>query len=781
MTVPLPTTGVTRARVALIAGLVLPPIVLLGWTVLGPFTLGNDYLIYPVQGIQSLRFLTGEGLEPMWYPHTTGGVPIGGLFFAQYFHLPAWLTSRAPGFWGGDALRWISLRHLLLLVVAQSVFYTAFHRGARLGPGQSYLLSFVCVYQLRTLDALRYGIGLDGAVYSQAVVLLAGLHVLAPSRVRVALVVVATQLLSTCGYPVTIPFAALAAILGLPVLVRAVGPPAVLGRGLQAAAAALVGLLLAAPNWLGFTEWLSVNETRVAGPTLEWAGAWAMRPSALLDNLLFPWRAEVHSAFGGSTLVVLVLVTVVLALVRRSRTAWPLLLAVAFPFVYALGRATPLFPFFFTHVPGFSFLRVPGRSLAMLPLLLVVVVLWLRTSRQERREAERPFLEWEVRVAALGTVALALGGLAWLALGRTGSVLPEYCAATLSDYWTPARQVLWLGLGVVAAATALRAHGSGPALAALIVATAVQTGMMFRHGTWTQERPSTPTREDFRSVSHLPLYGESPLQAANEPREEWDGTATAAYTRFVRTAKGRANCFLPVWRSRGDKGVLLPFYLSNRVECVPSRDAALARLRSGPRCLVEAAAPAVLLTPPCPPVAAGEARTAAADLAELNERNRIRALTTNVFALDVDPPGEAILVTPIPEATANWTGWIDGQPAPLLVVDGAFLGLRVPAGRHTLSVRYFSTRIVLGYRIAFATALVLAAAGLLRLASATPLRPCARATLAVGLVTALLATVLPAYRRWELGFETRARREATLNHDYPELLVRQLERWRATR
>jgi hypothetical protein len=177
-------------------------------------------------------------------------------------------------------------------------------------------------------------------------------------------------------------------------------------------------------------------------------------------------------------------------------------------------------------------------------------------------------------------------------------------------------------------------------------------------------------------------------------------------------------------------------------------------------------------------VSAGEGKTPGANLAGLNERNRIRALTTNVFALEVDAPRDAILVTPLPQATANWTGWVDGEKAPLLSVDGAFLGLRVPAGPHTLSIRYFSTKLVLGYRIAFATVLALAAAALARLAWARPLRLAPRAVLAAFLVAALVTTALPAYRRWERTFEASARTEATLNHDYPELLARQLERWR---
>ena len=242
-----------------------------------------------------------------------------------------------------------------------------------------------------------------------------------------------------------------------------------------------------------------------------------MGPSGLLDNLFLPWRADVTSAFGGSTLLVLVLATVVVALVRRARMAWPLLLAVAFPFVYSLGRATPLFPFFFAHVPGFSLLRVPGRSFVMLPLVLVLSVLWLRAPRRGQEAEGEPFLEWEARAAALLTVALGLGWLSWLALGLPVATLPEYCPATLSEYWTPARQILWLALGLVAAVTALRARASRPAFVVLILAAAVQTGMIFRHGTWTEERPRTPTREDFRRASHTPLYGELPLQAIDGP------------------------------------------------------------------------------------------------------------------------------------------------------------------------------------------------------------------------------------------------------------------------
>ncbi|HSB62105.1 MAG TPA: hypothetical protein VLI67_10320, partial [Vicinamibacteria bacterium] len=189
-------------RLLLGAGLGLPPLLFFGWMLLGPETLGQDYVVYPPRGALSFRYYTARGLEPLFYPHQTGGIPVGGLFFAQYFHFPAWLTNRLPGFWDGEALRWLTARHLLLLLAAQALYYGAGRRGAGLSPAAAYVLSFLAVYHLRTLDALRYGTAFEATVYAHAVVLLSALHALAPSALLLGLVVVASQLLLTCGYPV---------------------------------------------------------------------------------------------------------------------------------------------------------------------------------------------------------------------------------------------------------------------------------------------------------------------------------------------------------------------------------------------------------------------------------------------------------------------------------------------------------------------------------------------------------------------------------------------------
>jgi len=140
---------------------------------------------------------------------------------------------------------------------------------------------------------------------------------------------------------------------------------------------------------------------------------------------------------------------------------------------------------------------------------------------------------------------------------------------------------------------------------------------------------------------------------------------------------------------------------------------------------------------------------------------------------EVETPRKAVFVTPYLEVTPNWSGAIDGEGVPLLPINGGFLGVHVPPGRHTLSVRYFSTGMVGGYRIAAATMVSLGIALLFRWIGH-------RRVLATMLTAALAGASFVAYIAWEERFAARARRETILNHRYPELLREQITRWRGT-
>jgi len=742
-----------------------------------PETLGRDYTVFPTRGALTFRSYTAVGLEPLFYPHQTGGIPVGGLFFAQYFHFPAWLTSQLPGYWDGEALPWFTLRHLLLLVVAQGLHYAAWRRGIGLSRPAAYVISFLAVYNLRTLDNLRYGTAFEATVYAHAVVLLSALHVLAPSRLLLALVVVAGQLLVTCGYPVVVPFAGLAALLLVPALLAAgCGARLLVRRGREAFLAAALGALLAAPHALALWEWMAVNDRRVAGADLEWGTAWAMEPRGFLENLVYPWTAEVHSAFAGPTLLVVAGLVLLLVLARtRGRRAW--LLVLAWPLLYALGTATPVFPFFFERVPGFGFLRVPGRVLSVLPLLAFASALSMRAASPVALE-ER--LRSALRPAAAGVLGLTLLGLALVAL-RPGSpwggaATHQYCAASLSGFWSPVHRALWLTCGALAAGGLLYSRRPRATAALVAVASLAQTGMLMRHGTWTEERPRTPALAEFAAAEHLPLYARAPLQASNSLLEEFDGTATVAYGRFVKSARRRANCYLPILPGLREVGVLLPFYLSPSTACAGTTSEALALLRVGANCRDTGTLRTLVTDAACadaPPLAPASGSA----LAALNEGNRLVALTPNLAVIDLEASTAAVLVTPFPNATTNWRLLLDGSRAPLLEVNGGFVGARVPPGHHRVEVRYFSALVQAGYRAAFAGALAVVLVGGGRLLSGRAGSPRARSA-ALLLVLAAGVLALAAYGRWETGFVERANRRVLLPNSYPERLAEQLVRWR---
>ena len=89
-------------------------------------------------------------------------------------------------------------------------------------------------------------------------------------------------------------------------------------------------------------------------------------------------------------------------------------------------------------------------------------------------------------------------------------------------------------------------------------------------------------------------------------------------------------------------------------------------------------------------------------------RVRIAAYGPQALEVDVEGEGETVVGTSIPA----WPGWkaaLDGRSIPLLSYNHAFVGFRVPGGRHRVALRYFPDSVRVGFWIS-GTTLVLAAA-----------------------------------------------------------------------
>ena len=98
-------------------------------------------------------------------------------------------------------------------------------------------------------------------------------------------------------------------------------------------------------------------------------------------------------------------------------------------------------------------------------------------------------------------------------------------------------------------------------------------------------------------------------------------------------------------------------------------------------------------------------------------RVTVSAYGAQSMTLDIDAEREAVVGTSIPA----WRGWkarLDAVPVESLTYNNAFLGFRVPEGKHRLELRYRPDGFVVGAILTLATLAALAAAGVgLRISS----------------------------------------------------------------
>lgn len=72
--------------------------------------------------------------------------------------------------------------------------------------------------------------------------------------------------------------------------------------------------------------------------------------------------------------------------------------------------------------------------------------------------------------------------------------------------------------------------------------------------------------------------------------------------------------------------------------------------------------------------------------------------TDTLVAGTVRAPKDGLLYTSIPYG-GNWTALVDGQPAEIVTVGGAMVGLRLTAGTHTVELSYHNAAFSLGWKV----------------------------------------------------------------------------------
>ncbi|WP_146210292.1 YfhO family protein [Vitiosangium sp. GDMCC 1.1324] len=484
------------------------------------------------------------------------------------------------------------------------------------------------------------------------------------------------------------------------------------------------GMLLAAPLILAGAEF-SAHSPRMGGMTLRWASFYHWPSPRALALLLFPdaWgRPPSYSGeynywemtgYIGLPALVLVLTT------RPRRMGWYFLAVLVFSLVLCFGDDTPLYGLLFRYLPGFDKLRVATRALFLANFAAAFLTADALDALMERRRW------WQGLQVVAGALVL-LGVALWMApradaLGFRGAPLRANVPWTVGV------------LAVFAAWVAVRGVPRWPALFPMGAALLVFADL---HHAYSGYMPVLPTRELARHYPPLGAgekdrvvqFGFNPNLTAASGAEGVTGYSQLLVDRIydllyaTRTGGFSIIAGAPVddeygklWAQPGSP--LFPLFAAPQlitqgpvggIAAPPRRDGPFWRytmqalplafwsqryeVMDGPRFREQVnrfrpfeTVTVEPTTHPLPPSASTHAPHPATVTSRGPNHTQVE--------VSAEAPGLLVVMDPW---FPGWSAEVDGQSAPVLRADYAFMAIPVPEGTHRVVLRYVPTTLWMG-------------------------------------------------------------------------------------
>lgn len=639
--------------------------------------LGNDYDFTAILQPLLYRFYEYQGIEPVWYPHVSGGVPIGTYFFAQPYHLPSFLLSRLAWYGDGGLKILFALKHIFYLSVLHFMAWSRFDRVLPKSPW-AFLLAAVLIFNLRILDAVRYGIYIDTLFY-MTLMICAAIEVLrCPSWWKTSALAFFVYLFLTSGYTALFPFLILFAVVYLPRLLFA---HKINARGLGAFSGACgVGCLLSVPLWILIADFISTNQTRVENSRFEWANYHPMNLEMWVQNLFRPWLAEVHSAFGGSSVIALAAFLILTCFYKSwFRPLRPAVLYSFFLFLFAAGGFTPLYPLLFRYFPMINSVRGPGRILVFfVPLIFIELEIFSRSGIVQQCVSGLKTAFFNKRLLWTVTLLTVAGLLLWLVGGKLGhSENDDFLPVKLRGEWSFAASLWTLG-GLAILSAMLRARSLSPRVywAAIFCGFFLQLTPVMSFGSWFGPLVTRETYVKLSTQEHFPLITNLDLSVPGID-EGNAGVSLPSMSSYVVSHGTAGGCLLPFDRkgTKFQSALKIGFYLIPDQEYpefyTPQQEVDCGLVFKE-----------LQMTPDV--------------LQNMNRANRVLCLTPNKVCLWVTTPLDSVLITGFPFLSNRWHVTIDGVPGRVSPYFHGILGFPVPAGSHILKVEYQNPWMGLG-------------------------------------------------------------------------------------
>ena len=792
---------------------IIPALVVLGWLIFSTDIIWNDYPVYQLRYAQIYRFYLSQGIEPLWYPHIEMGMPTGGQTMSQAFHLPAWLIAQHPWFWSGDGLKLFSIKHMILCALSQGALYFALRSFGQLSKAISFVLSFLFIYHLRTLDAIRYGTLNDAYTYF-LIASICGLYYLKTGRILLLLLVsIATQLMISCGYQPIVSYGLVALFLTLPLLPKTfLSPSPWIKRLPYLALFSIFGLLLSAPHWIPFLDFLSSNAVRVNQSSITWANEFALvtdRPFPLnclgyFTNLATPWFSEVHSAFGSSVLYSWLIAAIFFFLLLTIQRNYLRLLIFLAIFIYIAGIEGGVFTLFYQYFPTIKLSRIPGRMGIIIPIILLSILPHIITQiRESLVFRERALLA--LRLSSIFVTLCACAALIYITenFENIGSFVPGYTPYSLNTaHWGQQTQIFWTVSSIVAGLLLysvcpqlIRRLNEGadkdlvfkrvkPSIifAAWLVIfsiSIIQTSYLLRYGSWTHPFGKDPTLSEYKDSDHLPFYAGYPFIASSAYGLGY-GTATIPALNFYKLSNENhsTSCFYPI---RADDQLVsntyLPFYFSNEILCDSSWSQAFKQMSSG-KCTTQGALFALEGSAICSENFLTRKR-GISKLIDLNKHTKVVELTPHSLSVESKTHVNSIFVTSFP-AVQGWFAEVDDKPSSIVEINGGLIGIPITAGKHHIRIYYYSAKKLYGYIIAGLSIGFLPAVLIHLLIKGRPNQKHRARLIPVSyILCGALGVIISIV--WAQQFSSLTSSRILLKNSYQNLLELELNRWRTIR
>lgn len=469
------------------------------------FTLGNDYVLFPIDHQLELMFSLKTGSFPLYIPGFAGGQTSSTLTLGQIFHPISHLSSLLPGYWAGKALEWNTLLRLLSLGFAHLMLFRLLKRF-KIQILWAFVISFITVYNLRMLDLFRYGASLESWTGHLLLCAAIGFYYLKPTPWKGPLLIMgATYWLVCSGHPQMMYYGLLGA--GLFTLVIPYFTQVVLDRWnpdtrsicrfwLRIAIFTAVGLLLSSAYTLPFYfDFILSNAHRIA-QNYAWADMYRDTLMGTLNNFFQPLRSDVTGVFGGSSVILTVALLPLLPLfrVKVPLVIWGIWGLLVLVFLHMQGGRTPVHFLVWKFFPLASSFRAAGRISLIMPVFFMLALTWLANAEAIRLKI------FNRQVGVFPRTLLAVAALIFIG---GYFLIPDSIVCNTTIYSaTSIREipdrVEYVAIICGAASLLIMAcHGylkklKDIYLVLLLLFACTQIMLLLQYGTWIEEKKDTP-------------------------------------------------------------------------------------------------------------------------------------------------------------------------------------------------------------------------------------------------------------------------------------------------